>query len=51
LFANKEADLQVNATQIMSMFIYHQQNAGQEHNINLSHKIFDNVSEFTDFGT
>jgi hypothetical protein len=49
--ASKDVDLEVNAEKTKYMLLSRPQNAGQNHNIKISDRSFENVAEFKYFGT
>jgi hypothetical protein len=45
--AGKEVGLEVNAEKTMYMLLCHHQNAGQNHNIEMANRAFENVTQFS----
>jgi hypothetical protein len=50
LVTSKEIGLEVNAEKTKYMFMSHEQNAGQNHNIKLDNKFFETVEQFKYLG-
>jgi hypothetical protein len=50
LIDSKEVGLEVSAEKSKYMLMPHQQNAGQNHNINISNRPSENVAQFIVFG-
>jgi hypothetical protein len=49
--ANKEVGLEVNTKKTKYMLLSRHQNAGQNNNINIANRSFENVSQFKYLGT
>jgi hypothetical protein len=49
--ASKEVGLEVNTAKTEHMFMSRHQNAGQNHNIKISDRFFENVAQFKYLGT
>jgi hypothetical protein len=49
--ASKEVGLEVNAEKTKYMLLSHHQNAGQNHNIKIANRSFENVARFKYWGT
>jgi hypothetical protein len=47
---SKEIGLQINTEKSMCIFMFHEQNAGQNHNINICSKFFESGEQFKYFG-
>jgi hypothetical protein len=48
--ASKEVDVQVIAKKTRYMLLSHHQDAGQNHNINIANRSFENVAQFRYLG-
>jgi hypothetical protein len=48
---NKEVGLEVNAEKSENMFSFHHQNSGQNHDIKIASRSFENVAQFKYLGT
>jgi hypothetical protein len=44
--ASKEVVLEVNAEKTKNMLLSHHQNSGQNHDIKIAHKCFENMAQF-----
>jgi hypothetical protein len=51
LFSSKEFGLEVNADKTKYMFMFRDQNAGRNHNIEIDNSSFERVEEFKYLGT
>jgi hypothetical protein len=49
--ASKEAGLEINAEKTKYMLPSHYQNAGQNHDMNIANRAFENLAQFKYFGT
>jgi predicted esterase YcpF (UPF0227 family) len=51
IVASQEVGLEVNTEKTKYMLLSHHQNAGQNHNIKIANKYFENVAQFRYLGT
>jgi hypothetical protein len=49
-YASKEVGLEINVEKTKYMLLVHHQNAGQNHDIKLANRSFENVSQLKNFG-
>jgi hypothetical protein len=48
LFSSKEVGIKLNAEKIKYMFMSHEQNSGQNHDVKIGNKSFESVAKFKD---